>query len=429
MESASQERLAALCLLLTLVHTFSAGRIGDLSRRWIQTQPRLAKGLHLLSEVEFIFGFWALIFLALRVPFTSLESTGSLLRSLHFSESVFVAMAMILASTRPILEAARVVIEGFAGRLPLPRLVKESRIPLLFSILFLAPLSGSLITEPAAMTVGALLIHKRVFGNAPSRRLLYSVLAALLVNVSIGGVLTAFAAPPVLVVARTWEWDTSFMMQHYGWKAICAVLLNSALTCWINRRELLTWAGMDSDKKRTNLTNPILFFINSAFLIFFVMSLASPVGLAWGIALFIPYIWLTREEQGELQPVQGLLVGFFLAGLMILTAEQDWWLSPLLQSLSGGTLFVGASLLTAITDNAALTSLAAQVEGLSSTGRYLVVAGAVTGGGLTLIANAPNPAGFAIFKHRFQKEGFQPLSLLLHALIPTLIAGGLFWIH
>jgi hypothetical protein len=429
MESASQERLAVLCLVLTLIHTFLAGRVGELSRRFHNSSPRLSAALHLLSEVEFIFGFWALGFLALRIPLTSFQSTRDLVLGLHFSEAVFVAIAMILASTRPVLEAARVAIEGFSRRLPFPLELKQSRIPLLFSILFLAPLSGSLITEPAAMTVAALLIQKRVFGSSPSRKLLYSVLAGLLVNVSIGGVLTAFAAPPVLVVARTWNWDTFFMMRHFGWKAGIAVFLNAALTCWLNRKELMTWAGMESEKKRTNLTNPILFFINAAFLTFFVMALASPVGLAWGTALFLPYLWLTREEQGEIHLGPGLLVGFFLAGLMVITAEQDWWLSPLLQSLSGGTLFVGASLLTAITDNAALTSLASQVEGLSSASRYLVVAGAVTGGGLTLIANAPNPAGFAVFKHRFQKEGFQPVSLLFYAWIPTLIAGGLFWIH
>jgi hypothetical protein len=428
MESAPQEALAALCLILTLVHTFASGKVGDLSRRFSR-HPRIAATLHWLSEVEFIFGFWALVFLVLRIPFTSFESTRSLVGGLHFSESVFVALAMILASTRPILEAARVAIEGFSKRLPLPQSLKDTRIPLLFSILFLAPSAGSLITEPAAMTVGALLIQKRIFGHAPSRRLLYSILAALLVNVSIGGVLTAFAAPPVLVVARIWNWDTPFMMQHFGWKALIAVLLNAVWTCWLNRKELLTTESAPSEKKRTNLTNPILFFINAAFLVFFVSALANPVGLAWGMALFAPYLWLTRDEQGEFQFGQGLLVGFFLAGLLVLTAEQDWWLSPLLQSLSGGTLFVGASLLTAITDNAALTSLAAQVEGLSATSRYLVVAGAVTGGGLTLIANAPNPAGFAIFKHRFQKEGFHPLTLIQFALIPTLIAGGLFWIH
>ena len=429
MESASQERLAALCLLLTLIHTFAAGRIDELSRRFANPHPRLSALLHLLSEIEFIFGFWALAFLALRIPFTSYDSTRTLVGGLHFSESVFVAVAMILASTRPILEAARVAIEGFSRQLPLSTSLKASRIPLLFSILFLAPLSGSWITEPAAMTVGALLIHKRIFGNSPSRRLLYSVLAGLLVNVSIGGVLTAFAAPPVLVVAHTWNWDTPFMMQHYGWKATVAVLLNSAWTCWINRHELLTWTGLDTDQRRTNLTNPILFLINASFLIFFVMALHSPMGLAWGIALLVPHLWLTREEQGELRPSQGILVGFFLAGLMVLTAEQDWWLSPLIQSLSGGALFIGATVLTAITDNAALTSLASQVEGLSVSSRYLVVAGAVTGGGLTLIANAPNPAGFAIFKHRFQKDGFQAVSLFQYALIPTLIAGGLFWIH
>ena len=429
MESASQERLAALCLFLTLIHTFAAGPLDALSRRISPGFPRLAVGLHLMAEIEFIFGFWALVFLALRIPFTSYESTRSLVGGLHFSESIFVAVAMILASTRPILEAARLTIEGFARRLPLVGHAKNSGIPLLFSILFLAPLSGSLITEPAAMTVGALLIHKRIFGKQPSSRLLYSVLAALLVNVSIGGVLTAFAAPPVLVVAHTWGWDTPFMMQHFGWKSIVAVFLTAAWTCWLNRRELLTRTGEEQDQRRNHMTNPILFFINASFLIFFIMALHSPVGLAWGVSLLIPYLWWTREEQGEVRPTQGLLVGFFLAGLMVLTAEQGWWLSPILQSLSGGMLFTGASLLTAITDNAALTSLASKVEGLSISSRYLVVAGAVTGGGLTLIANAPNPAGFAIFKHRFQKEGFQPVSLLLYAWIPTLIAGGLFWIH
>ena len=57
-------------------------------------------------------------------------------------------------------------------------------------------------------------------------------------------------------------------------------------------------------------------------------------------------------------------------------------------------LFFGAAALTAITDNAALTYLGSLVEDISDQSKYSLVAGAVAGGGLTVIANAPNPAGF-----------------------------------
>jgi hypothetical protein len=50
-----------------------------------------------------------------------------------------------------------------------------------------------------------------------------------------------------------------------------------------------------------------------------------------------------------------------------------------------------------------------------------LVAGAVTGGGLTIIANAPNPAGFAILKDYLEDNALNPLGLLLAALPPTLV--------
>ena len=54
------------------------------------------------------------------------------------------------------------------------------------------------------------------------------------------------------------------------------------------------------------------------------------------------------------------------------------------------------------------------------------MAGAVTGGGLTIIANAPNPAGAAILKGQFADETIHPLGLLAAALPPTLVAALLF---
>ena len=114
-------------------------------------------------------------------------------------------------------------------------------------------------------------------------------------------------------------------------------------------------------------------------------------------------------------------MGFFLAGLVTLGAYQAWWLQGIITQLGNLTLFFGATGLTAITDNAALTYLGSLVE-LSDSQKFNLVAGAVAGGGLTVIANAPNPAGFGILKNAFGKDGINPMGLLAGALLPTLLA-------
>jgi predicted cation transporter len=119
---------------------------------------------------------------------------------------------------------------------------------------------------------------------------------------------------------------------------------------------------------------------------------------------------------------EGLLVGFFLAGLVVLGGMQQWWLQPALLSMDETQVYFGATALTAITDNAALTYLGSLVEGLSDEFKYALVTGAVTGGGLTIIANAPNPAGASILKGTFDEGAINPLGLLAGALAPTLVA-------
>ena len=117
-----------------------------------------------------------------------------------------------------------------------------------------------------------------------------------------------------------------------------------------------------------------------------------------------------------------MLVLFFWAGLVVLGGQQQWWLEPLLRGMDATTVYAGATALTAVTDNAALTYLGSLVEGLSDEFKYALVTGAVTGGGLTVIANAPNPAGFAILRGSFEDEAIHPLGLLIAAMPATLIA-------
>ena len=54
--------------------------------------------------------------------------------------------------------------------------------------------------------------------------------------------------------------------------------------------------------------------------------------------------------------------------------------------------------------DAAITFLSTLVPNFSDSLKYMVVAGAVAGGDLTIIANAPNPAGVSILKKYFNNE-------------------------
>jgi len=99
---------------------------------------------------------------------------------------------------------------------------------------------------------------------------------------------------------------------------------------------------------------------------------------------------------------------------------QGWWIEPVLARLSETPLLLGAMALTAFNDNAAITYLATLVPSFTESLKYAVVAGAVAGGGLTVIANAPNPAGQSILAGYF-KGGVAPLGLLLGALVPTAV--------
>ncbi|HWN94651.1 MAG TPA: putative Na+/H+ antiporter, partial [Methylomirabilota bacterium] len=288
-------------------------------------------------------------------------------------------------------------------------------------------LLGSLITEPAAMTLLAILLKRRYFDRTISPRLAYATLGLLFVNVSIGGTLTHFAAPPVLMVAAKWNWDTAFMLTHFGWRAAASCTLSTILVVLCFRKEL---AQVKVERDASGAIPVWLTLVHVAFL-GLVVAFAHYPNVFFGIfVLFLGVVTATSEYQDSIKLREGLLVGFFLAGLVTLGSLQAYWLKPLIESLSGSALFFGAAGLTALTDNAALTYLGSLVEGISDELKYALVAGAVAGGGLTVIANAPNPAGIGILQDAkvFNDEGISPLGLFLGALPPTAIAIVFLWL-
>lgn len=409
--------IGTILFAVAILHTFATAFFEHLAH----TRPAHAGLWHLLGEVEVAFGFWALILIAVMFVTDGAAAATQYLDSRSFTEPLFVFAITVIAATRPIVQTAMTAVRLISDSIPLSQGMR-----LYLTVLTVVPLFGSFITEPAAMTLAALLLRDTFFGNGLSMRAKYATLGVLFVNVSIGGTLTPFAAPPVLMVAAAWKWDIAFMMAMFGWKAALAVLINAFTATMIFRRELCRISTVIDHGERNRAPLPLV--VTHLTLLAMVVVFAHHPAIFLGILLlFLGIAQAYERYQDRLILREALLVAFFLAGLVVLGGQQQWWLQPMLLGLGPDAVFVGATILTAFTDNAALTYLGSLVEGLSDGFRYALVAGAVTGGGLTIIANAPNPAGLAILKTSFDDEAVHPLGLFLAALPPTLVAAAMFW--
>lgn len=411
----SLELVATIFFALAIVHTFLVSKIEEIADQKIQGSLS-ARILHMLSEVELVFALWGIIFLAFYCILAGPSTAFSFATSLNFTEPLFVFVIMTVAATKPIISLATSIIKLFARPLPF-----SERMSFYISALVVGPILGSLITEPAAMTVTALILLKMFFIKSDSMPFKYATLALLFVNVSIGGTLTNFAAPPVLMVASVWKWDSLFMLGHFGLKALTAIIISTAIYAY-SFRSHLTGKIEKENSDSTALETPWwLKLLHSIILFLVVMNAHYPNVFLLALLLFLMIYYQTRKYQDSLKAKSALLVGLFLAGLIVLGSLQAWWLRPLLANAGDEVLLFGATLLTSITDNAALTYLGSLVD-LSDSAKYFLVAGAVSGGGLTVIANAPNPAGYGILNDSFGESGINPFHLLMYALIPTAIA-------
>lgn len=407
------ELVATGLFVIAVMHTFSTKYFAHLAH----IQPRHAGLWHLLGEVEVVFGFWAFVLACSLFVISGTDDAVRYLQSRNFTEPAFVFVIMVVAASRPILRAVAATVYAGARLLPLP-----SPVACYFLCLSVIPLFGSFITEPAAMTVSAILLRDAFFSNGLSTRLQYATIGALFVNVSIGGTLTNFAAPPVLMVAATWQWDSVYMFAHFGWKAMIAVIINAMAITWLFRREIEAKGRIgDRDKDRRAVPAAVT-AVHLVFLVAVVAFSHHPVVFFGLFLFFLGFTDAYKRYQDPLILREGLMVAFFLAGLVALGGLQQWWLEPVLSDVDSTVLYFVATALTAVTDNAALTYLGSMVNGVGEDFKYALVAGAVTGGGLTVIANAPNPAGYSILKSHFNEGAISPLGLFLAALPPTFVA-------
>jgi len=403
--------LGASIFALAILHTFSTKFFEHLAH----TNPCFEGIFHLLGEVEVVFGFWAMILILFMFVIQGESTAVEYLDTRNYTEPMFVFVIMVIAATRPILQLSQNFVLGLAKLIPI-----KKEIAIFFLLLSFVPLLGSFITEPAAMTLAALLLGKNYFKQIKSNTFKYATIGILFVNISIGGTLTPYAAPPVLMVSATWGWDLQFMITHFGWRSALAVLINTILLISIFKSQLLDITFKEDTNEKAVPAAIIL--VHLLFLVGVVVFAHHPAVFMSLFLFFLGFTSAYKHHQNELILKEALLVGFFLAGLVVLGGMQQWWLEPTLISMDSNVVFYGATVLTAFTDNAALTYLGSLVEGLSDEFKISLVGGAVTGGGLTVIANAPNPAGISILREYFHEKSVNPLGLLLGALVPTFVS-------
>jgi hypothetical protein len=403
--------VALAIFALALGHTFAAKQFERLSHRF----PRHAGLFHLLGEVEVVFGFWAIVLILAMALMQGGPQALSYAESRNYTEPLFVFVVMVVAASRPVLRTVVWAVDGLARLMPLPTRTASAWLGLAA-----VPLLGSLITEPAAMTIAALMLAPQIFRPEVPERLKYLALGVLFVNISIGGTLTSYAAPPVLMVAATWQWDSAFMFWNFGWKAALAVLANATVATLLLRRHLHGELAAPAPQEAP-VPLPVA-LVHLVLLAGVVLLAHHPVAFLGLFLMFLGFTQAYERHQSPLILKEALLVAFFLAGLVVLGGMQAWWLQPIVSSLEPLALFFGALGLTAVTDNAALTYLGSLIPTISAESKYMLVAGAVAGGGLTVIANAPNPAGVALLKRGFEDETIGAGGLLLGALGPTVVA-------
>ena len=404
------QSIALVIFVVAILHTFSVKFFKSLAQKF----PRHHNLFDMLGEVEIVFGFWAIVLVLVIFFLLGKTEAVNYLNNQSYVEPLFVFVIMVIAASKPILDFSLTCVKKISALLPINKSLSLFLITMSF-----VPLLGSFITEPAAMTLAALILRDHFYSKKISNKFKYGIIGTLFVNVSIGGAMTPFAAPPILMVAAKWNWDLNFMMSTFAWRTVLAVFINSIIITFLFRSELIKLG----ESKIKSIKIPSFVLILHLVLLLGVIVFVHDLIIFLGIFLiFLAVVNAFNQYQDKLIINQAFLVSLFLAGLVILGGQQKWWLQTVLVKLTPDQIFYVATALTAITDNAALTYLASLVDGLSDQFKYAIAAGAITGGGLTVIANAPNPAGYSILNKKFSGGIISPLYLFLSALGPTIVA-------
>jgi len=417
--------LTLVIFLAAITHTLLAHHFTSLAKKVARktgdSASILSEILYFLGEIEVVFALWVIPLVIAVTAFFGFSEMIKYLNSRVYVEPFFIVVVMSLASSRPIFKLAEKGVHGIG------KFFKDSAESWWLTILTLGPIVGSVITEVAAMTIAALLLRKKIYTRHPSNRLAYGTMGLMFVNFSVGGVLTNFAAPPALTLARCWNWDVMDFFSQFGWRVLVGIFLVNLIYFTLFRKDFRNLSPIthrEEDRREADQhKGPVPVWITCIHLGFLTWTIvmAHHLPIFFGsYLLYLGFHQATRMHQYRINLKRPLMVGLFLAGLVIHGGFQGWWIEPLIGDLGYGAMMVTGTVLTAFNENTTVAYLACLLDDLQPHIQYALVSGLVAGGGLTIMAHAPNPVGQALLRPYF-RTGISSLKVFLAALFPTLI--------
>lgn len=434
--AATPFRIATLVIFLAAIaHTLLAHHFTSLANKIAHKYNKkskkkisvLAEILYFLGEIEVVFALWVIPLVIVITLFLGWPNTVEYLNSRIYIEPFFIVVVMSIASTRPVVKIAS------QGVHLIGKFFGDSPSSWWLAILTLGPIFGSIITEVAAMTIAALLLREKIYFYNPTKRLAYGTMGLMFTNFSVGGVLTNFAAPPALTLSRCWSWDVGDFFSQFGWRVLLGIAIVNCLYFLVMKKDFIKLKKRIASPDRSSGFDekegaiPVWITLVHLFFLGWTITMANYLPIFLGSYLiFLGFHQATRDYQNSLNLKRPLMVGLFLAGLVIHSGFQGWWIERILGDLGYGAMMLTGTVLTAFNENTTVAHLACLVGELSPKVQYALVSGLVAGGGLTIMAHAPNPAGQALLRPFF-KKGISSWNVFLAALIPTLIFLALFY--
>ncbi|MFZ0565372.1 MAG: putative Na+/H+ antiporter [Chlamydiales bacterium] len=433
------EIISTVIFALAIAHTFLTPTLFHLSEKMSKKKDREEENSHqwkfyhfcseifyLLSEVEVVFGIWLIPLICFFALIQGWEQTVEYLDNRNFTHALYITVIVVIIGSRPIITFSEKILERVA------RFGKDTPGSWWWTIITLGPLFGAILKEPGAMVLSSILLSKKFYPYQPSRLFKYATLGLLFTNVSVGGMLTTFSSRSLFIIAYRWDWNWYYMLTHFGWKMIIGLLLSNALYYFLFRKEFKKNfpETIRPLKKIDEKERPTPFWITLIHLIFVALVVISGENAPIFVGIFILFLgfWsATSFYQAPLHLKSGILVGFFFAALLIHGELQEWWIIPLIERLDYFGATITSFILSALVDNAIVSYMTADLPQFDTLKHYLVITAAMSAGGLTIMANAPNVVGHAILRSYF-KGSISFLYLFLGALAPSLILLTLFWV-
>lgn len=419
--------LFAACFVLAILHTFAAHRFARKARQRRQhagagtgivpegkKQSFWINLLHFCGEVEIVFGIWCLVIFAVAGFLYGWDAVVAYIGSYDYSEAVYVAVALAMASTYPIMRFADKILSSLA------KLGGGTPLAWWALLLTIGPLLGALIKESVAMAIVAVLLGRHFFACRPSKPLAYATLGLLFTNISASGLLTNFASSAIVVLSSAWKWDTPYMWQTFGWKEIAGIAASNLIYFGLFHKELRQLKSPEMEEGRQREVPFWVTALHIAFLTFMTFSSSYPTIVMGAFVLYLGVYQATSSYQKFMDLREPLLIGFFLSSLILMSGLQIWWIEPIVEGLHEYGLYAAALLLSAFTHNASNTLLYSHLPHLTDHVKYLLVTAALVGGGLTIMANGPNLMACSLLNEYFDRE-ISFTRLFLAALVPVLV--------